>query len=656
MFALDLLQQYQSMNGCLLAAGKIYVYKLGRTELAPVYGDHNGATVIANPVILDDQGMAEIYLNDAFNYTIVVFDAYGQEQFSRDIYPSGMGKGESIGTQLYEGIDPIVVNNDVYAISANTTKLGVQDPLYFVQDDAERVIIGFSGHTDVPPGTMNESAFGYEDGQITSYNGSAFSAGNSYEAGSYVDITNNTISVTGLTPVPADTASTGLVASVSADITAMIPDTSDMATQTWVNEQGFLTAHQDLSDYAKTEDLTAYYPASNPSGFITGVDLSDYVTTTELQNVSGEITAMIPTALTGEYVAGNNESGFAITSMSGSINVGENEYLGSQAIGIAKSNSGIVLSPNQIEIYGNGVDEIINANDISALKQLSSEKADVTALTAYQEITGMTAYQSAGDYYSASNPSGFITEVPAGTMNESAFEYDASNNITAYNGSALAGGLTGDYVSGYNTAFVQTPFAPEGIGTGYSAIISGDIQVITGNYYNGDGPYNTGTYSFSGMYNELASKLNGDYVNDSTTIKNINDHAEMADSAYRPNGFIINSAYDVNTGSGPIGQFANILFINNNTNFYSAIIIAATDSTGTLPGGWSLQSYEDGSAILTKQYGYPGPQQDQVSLKYFDGWNVTACDASAMVYSSMELAKIAFKDDITGITYTTGSI
>ena len=44
--------------------------------------------------------MAEIYLNDAFNYTVVVYDAYGQEQFSRDIYPRGMGNGESIGTQL----------------------------------------------------------------------------------------------------------------------------------------------------------------------------------------------------------------------------------------------------------------------------------------------------------------------------------------------------------------------------------------------------------------------------------------------------------------------------------------------------------------------------------------------------------------------------
>lgn len=195
MFALDLLNQFQSYNGTLLAAGKIYVYHLGRTHLAPVYGDHNGATVLPNPVILDDQGMAEIYLNDAFNYTVVVCDAYGAEQFSRDVYPKGMGNGESIGTQLYEGIDPIVVNNDVYAISANTSRLGVETPLYFVKDDEEETIIGFSGHTDVPPGTMNESAFDYEDGKITSYNGSAFSAGLNYSAGDNIVIDGATIAL-----------------------------------------------------------------------------------------------------------------------------------------------------------------------------------------------------------------------------------------------------------------------------------------------------------------------------------------------------------------------------------------------------------------------------------------------------------------------------
>lgn len=45
-----------------------------------------------------------------------------------------------------------------------------------------------------------------------------------------------------------------------------------------------------------------------------------------------------------------------------------------------------------------------------------------------------------GNYYTTANPSGFITGVPAGTMNESSFAYDASNNITAYNGSAFKAG------------------------------------------------------------------------------------------------------------------------------------------------------------------------------------------------------------------------
>ena len=73
-----------------------------------------------------------------------------------------------------------------------------------------------------------------------------------------------------------------------------------------------------------------------------------------------------------------------------------------------------------------------------------------TPLTSYQPVSSMTAYQEAGDYYSASNQSGFITGVPAGTMNESAFEYNGSNKISAYNGSAFAGGGGTDLDFGYD--------------------------------------------------------------------------------------------------------------------------------------------------------------------------------------------------------------
>lgn len=70
---------------------------------------------------------------------------------------------------------------------------------------------------------------------------------------------------------------------------------------------------------------------------------------------------------------------------------------------------------------------------------------DIPVVTGYVTTADLTAYQPIGDYYSASNPSGFITGVPAGTMNESAFGYDASDNITAYNGSAIGGGSAPAY-------------------------------------------------------------------------------------------------------------------------------------------------------------------------------------------------------------------
>ena len=132
----------------------------------------------------------------------------------------------------------------------------------------------------------------------------------------------------------------------------------------------FLTAHQDLSNYATTAsvaeklDTTAF---SNVSGdFLTAVDLTPYQTTAGM-------TAYQPV---GDY-------------------------------------------------------------------------ASATDLANYQPVSSMTAYQPTGNYlttadsanfYTTANESGFITGIPAGTMNESAFGYDANYKISGYNGSAFAGG------------------------------------------------------------------------------------------------------------------------------------------------------------------------------------------------------------------------
>jgi hypothetical protein len=143
MYSIQNLIQLENYNGVPLAGGKIYVYHQGRTELATIYSDYNGATPIANPATLDALGMQEIYVSQRFNYTVVVTDPYGNELFSRDIHtPINSISGSGLP---YEGIYPINVDNTAYSISADTIPFGIQEPLYFVKDDAEGMIIGMSG-------------------------------------------------------------------------------------------------------------------------------------------------------------------------------------------------------------------------------------------------------------------------------------------------------------------------------------------------------------------------------------------------------------------------------------------------------------------------------------------------------------------------------
>ena len=62
---------------------------------------------------------------------------------------SAIGGGGGQGVD-YTGIAPIVVNNEEHKISAQSAILGVQSPLYFVEDSESATIIGFSGSSNFP--------------------------------------------------------------------------------------------------------------------------------------------------------------------------------------------------------------------------------------------------------------------------------------------------------------------------------------------------------------------------------------------------------------------------------------------------------------------------------------------------------------------------
>ena len=81
--------------------------------------------------------------------------------------------------------------------------------------------------------------------------------------------------------------------------------------------------------------------------------------------------------------------------------------------------------------------------DVTAFSDVSGNFLTGVDLTPYQLTADMTAYMTTADsanFYTTANESGYISEVPAGTMNESAFGYDANDKISGYNGSAFAGG------------------------------------------------------------------------------------------------------------------------------------------------------------------------------------------------------------------------
>lgn len=226
MYSILNLEQLITLNGVPNAHGKFYVYKLGRTELADIWYDPNGETILPNPIDLDNLGMGVIYVSNMYDYTVVCCDPYNNELFSRDIYTNSASEGGN--TRLYEGLDPIVVNNQLNVISAKKATLSVQDPLYFVEDsqsavciglqesaysglpyvensaielDASGNISGISGHTFHSKTTESASIVtgGWEtlNGKITGYNGSGFSAGKVYNGISpvYVDNTNDRIGV-----------------------------------------------------------------------------------------------------------------------------------------------------------------------------------------------------------------------------------------------------------------------------------------------------------------------------------------------------------------------------------------------------------------------------------------------------------------------------
>lgn len=88
-------RQWHDANGAPLIGGLIYTYEAGTSTPKATYTDHLLATPQTNPVVLDAEGRATIYLA-AGGYKIVVHDVNDAELYSID--------------NVYDGVQTILAN------------------------------------------------------------------------------------------------------------------------------------------------------------------------------------------------------------------------------------------------------------------------------------------------------------------------------------------------------------------------------------------------------------------------------------------------------------------------------------------------------------------------------------------------------------------
>lgn len=143
----DLTQQFNNKSGAILVGGKLYVYYVGRTTLATTWADEDAHAQNTNPVLLDSNGRAKVFVDDSYSYTLVVCDRNGAELFSQDITPGSTG-GAGGSRIVYHDETLTGDGTQTSLLGANTFPLGVDSTMTAytgVAENKDALILGVNG-------------------------------------------------------------------------------------------------------------------------------------------------------------------------------------------------------------------------------------------------------------------------------------------------------------------------------------------------------------------------------------------------------------------------------------------------------------------------------------------------------------------------------
>lgn len=406
-YLIDPAFQIENLAGKPAVGGHCEVFEAGTDTKVITYQDFDGNV---NPfkIPLHSDGRAVILADPSRKYDLYVYDSFNNLMFSRlNVTPNLSGNISITGSDVViyntDGTLDITqqsIQNNIrrYEINTKHKSFGVQEPLYFVEDSDSATIIGFSGDDYATKDYVNSAlssklditAYSSQSGNfltdkfeydannhITAYNHSAFAAGAGsgtiYEAGDHIDITNSVISVTGL------------------------PDSADIENAI----SSAVTNIENKFEYNENNYITAY----NNSAFAgTNYSAGDYVS---IENDTISVTGLQPS---GDYATKTELSGKQDT-----LSAGDGISIVNNIISVTSQGGGIEQVNHDDTLSGNGNDEPLGIANIED----------------FVKHNDLTAYQEKGDYYSASNPSGFITN-DALTGLQPSGDYVTRDELTAY--------------------------------------------------------------------------------------------------------------------------------------------------------------------------------------------------------------------------------
>lgn len=463
----------------------------------------------------------------------------------------------------------------------------------------------------------------------------------------------------------------------------------------------YLTSHQDLSDYQTIEGMTAYQPvgdyysASNPSGFITGVDLTPYATTAEVDTLSSMLSGAIDyvSANAGdEFPASANEAITAYQNASGTyltaISIPESATWNDVSTTVQTNSAtwgqggGSVTSPlGTISVDGSNIEATNSAVGTLVIPSASVVLGYNVTINPYwwQEpsvfnfnlpISGGTLYVKRNHDYDENqtlNYSGkdFNGNIVTGNMivsaNTGTYTGDLGEIVSNISADADGNGQIRDiseiYVTSPETSADgvhelawkgEIPTLPDNLFTGYNILSTG------GNIYKAaidtDVRFtaNNNTYSLTGVCStakELQTALN-----DSRTIAKSGNYYEIGNIAYKPEIVGISGARYVYTYSDAV--WMTFGFNVPTAKLDTIYLTFEATQIGTIDSNWSLYSHSGNQYTFARHLKLMEDARHDYNYNFefdYGSWGtITNATASATVYNTANIKELAFKDDLTG--------